>query len=471
MKKIKDSILQNTLFFQFIGLSALYFFHLGHILFPFYKVLAIFILIQMFPRQRIELVTVFSVLSFIAYSNSYETVKYGDIIHLYANNLKIVEKIISISLLFLIFYLLKKIILFIHHRAKISSLSLSLVFIPAASALLYFAIRQLEIDSSFFSHFFLPTMLAKSIWFFLIYVKLDERAVAFKQKIFSLLQTFPPFSIQRYEAREFLDLNRYIVKNAGEALDQAKYGLFMLLRGISVVVAFEFLGGLIMKFYVNQFQLSGYENRTFEFFFLELPKNFPTISTSFLWLLVIYSCIEFLSITYYGYFGIFLGIARLAGFKFTETTNKPWLATSFGDFCWRFMYYYSFILLNYFYYPLLGVFSRWGFSQRIRKYLALFTAVYVGGLYFHLMNDFYHLLYNSFFKVSWFYIKNFSPLFLVWAFCICIGEKFKLKHSPGFLFFTFNILLYSIISSLRLVYKFESASAVIDFYMKLLGMS
>lgn len=83
-----------------------------------------------------------------------------------------------------------------------------------------------------------------------------------------------------------------------------------------------------------------------------------------------------------------IGILRLLGFNVFRNTYKPLLAESVVEFWNRYFYYFKELLSTFFFLP---VFAKTGNVLRhhlhLRIFLAVFTAAFVGNLYYHLLQE------------------------------------------------------------------------------------
>ncbi len=80
---------------------------------------------------------------------------------------------------------------------------------------------------------------------------------------------------------------------------------------------------------------------------------------------------------------IVVGCLRLLGFNVFRNTYKPFLSESILEFWNRFNHYFKELMVEFFFYP---VFLRatWA-GPRLRLFLAVFAAAFVGNMYFHIL--------------------------------------------------------------------------------------
>ena len=351
---------------------------------------------------------------------------------------------------------------------KWSSTFLGILAIPLVGTALYEGIQFFDLP---INHFLAPVLIAKSVWFFILYLKYNEKKQSIKDQILNLTHLIPPLFFQRYEARENYSLKYYQSQNASESAQQASIGFWFILRGVITVIGFEYIGQIFVQWLCKSIMIDGYSFPYFNDFFLNLNTLYLKLSLPQLWLVLIFSCVDFLFTSYYGYYSLFIGVCRLFGLKINSPTNRPWNAQSFGDFCWRFMYFYSFILMNNFYIPFLNLFSKLKLNPNTRKNICLFLTISIGGFYFHFINDFYFVYDKGFIKTLIYYFKNYMPLFSLWGFVIVFDSLFKYKIKYRFIAFPTYILMYTLISNFRILFKFNSIGDFLDMYARLFNLN
>jgi hypothetical protein len=82
-----------------------------------------------------------------------------------------------------------------------------------------------------------------------------------------------------------------------------------------------------------------------------------------------------------------VAVLRLFGFNVFRNTYKPLLAESVHEFWNRYYYYFKELLVNFFFMPVFmqcngAFFQKW---QRLRLFVAIFAAAFVGNMYYHLL--------------------------------------------------------------------------------------
>ncbi len=87
-----------------------------------------------------------------------------------------------------------------------------------------------------------------------------------------------------------------------------------------------------------------------------------------------------------------IALLRLAGFNVFRNTYRPLLAESIVDFWARLSYYFKEICVDFFFYP---VFLRSSWARpELRLFLAIFSAAFIGNLY-------WHVLYGAVWLITW----------------------------------------------------------------------
>lgn len=114
---------------------------------------------------------------------------------------------------------------------------------------------------------------------------------------------------------------------------------------------------------------------------------------------------------------IVIGSLRLLGYNVFRNTYKPLLAESIVEFWNRFYYYFKELLVEFFFYPAFFR-STWA-SPRLRMFLAVFAAAFVGNLYYHMLPVLTNLprLYTDGFAAFW---ANWAPRF-IYSFLLACG--------------------------------------------------
>lgn len=111
---------------------------------------------------------------------------------------------------------------------------------------------------------------------------------------------------------------------------------------------------------------------------------------------------------------VIIGCLRLLGFNVFRNTYKPLLAQSIVEFWNRFFYYFKELLVEFFFYP---AFFRCGWAgPRLRLWLAIFAAAFLGNIYFHLLRESDVLLEGDLSKILTFWYPR-----VVYCFLLALG--------------------------------------------------
>lgn len=83
--------------------------------------------------------------------------------------------------------------------------------------------------------------------------------------------------------------------------------------------------------------------------------------------------------------GIFVAIARMAGFRLLRNTYRPLEARTLAEFWNRYLFYFKELLVDFFFYPtFLTCFRK---HKRLRLFFATFMAACIGNMIFHFIRD------------------------------------------------------------------------------------
>ncbi len=313
-----------------------------------------------------------------------------------------------------------------------------------------------KISYAYFSNYNFSLSLVLLTW----NIILASEAPIFNIK--SLIYIFQPFTISSSLPRENISYLKYITRD--KDLKNILNAGFLIIRGILVILIFKNLDGLIAA----KFGSSTFENQNNSIYkvYSDVFLNYSKFDRSTLALIIFYDGISFLFGTYYGFLSLSIGVLRLLGLNFATSTNKPWEAKSFNEFCSRFMYYYSFLINKYFYYFFIKKLKNLTYSKK----LSIFLSVSFGGIIFHILRDWNYFLKseNSFMLNLIFYFKNVSLYFFVWGlFCTL---KFKLIESANkYIRFLLYIILYVCIFSLRKIIYFPDIKSFSKLYIYILN--
>ncbi len=355
------------------------------------RVLPILALILFFPKRRIPLLIGGSLIYAIFYSSyfvsprlhskfRYDLAFSPDSFWLHTG-----MNVLRIICLFAVYFVLKKLFQWLQRRFHIPY-----QFSVLTAGLVGFALipRNFDIASQYFTWigFFalLLIFFLKSIWFFGLYVSTRQGS-----EIRNLLYSIIPFWNGYNVSRERLDLSSYTPKTQQEELESLRSGLFLVLRALLAVYVLWAVNYCYFHYYLDQvypfvntgkWRLFGYEGYIFHMIFPKMSL-FDKILFVFVW------GNNLIFGLFYVFGDIFIGLARSCGFMLTEATQKPWLAKSFSDFMFRLMYYYSLIIIAFFYYPISRTLGKWVSSQTVKVGFSAFIAVFIGGLYVRSVRD------------------------------------------------------------------------------------
>ena len=82
---------------------------------------------------------------------------------------------------------------------------------------------------------------------------------------------------------------------------------------------------------------------------------------------------------------VIVGCLRLLGFNVFRNTYKPLLAESIIEYWGRFSHYFKELCVDFFFYP---AFMRCAWAgPRLRLFIAIFAAAFVGNMYFHILEE------------------------------------------------------------------------------------
>jgi hypothetical protein len=81
-----------------------------------------------------------------------------------------------------------------------------------------------------------------------------------------------------------------------------------------------------------------------------------------------------------------IACCRMAGFAALRNTYRPLESRTIADFWNRYYYYFKELLVDVFYYPAFVRYFK--NTPRLRRYFAVFAAVFFGNMYYHFFRDF-----------------------------------------------------------------------------------
>lgn len=116
------------------------------------------------------------------------------------------------------------------------------------------------------------------------------------------------------------------------------------------------------------------------------PRSF---SLAVAWLSMILELVD-TTATFASWGHMVIGALRLFGFQVFRNTYKPLLAKSLVDFWNRFYYYFKELLVEFFFFPTYV--STPKLRPRLRIFLAIMSAAFLGNIYYHVLLDLDHLV-------------------------------------------------------------------------------
>lgn len=449
--------------FEFLALLAIYIFSLTDPYFPFWIILGSVIAATLLKKWVSEIIIAGSTLAILLQHYFGVAVKYDSATSIVTSYSSIQLKVLSFIAFLTICYLIKR----IFSKLKSSyATSVFLFLIPLLSVLLYKA----------FNFMLLANLLAVNIWNFFIYYRSVEPLENnnWQIKLKTLLSSIPPVWTRATETRELLDYNLYSSRSADELMNCIQSGCWMIFRGIVTIVILKEIDSAALFYYSELMELSATRFTSLHRIIPLIFSNYESVPAYHLWILIYFSGIKFLFESYYGFLSVSVGIARLLGLNLTSSTNRPWNASNFPDFCGRFMYYYAFILSNYFYLPLQKSLGRMNISTKTRRRVCLFAAITFGGMYFHILKNFSEHLSRDSFLIS---ISSYSlpALYYFSAFAFfCSFIVFERRNSKLRLikagYFLFYLGLYSILFSGQFLSPVIGKGHLMGFFLRLFGI-
>jgi hypothetical protein len=168
--------------------------------------------------------------------------------------------------------------------------------------------------------------------------------------------------------------------------------------------------------------------------------------------LVLINCFFFICTFCYACDSIVSSV-RLCGIYLPRYVCRPYLAKTFNEFFRRLLFYYSELIVHFFYYPAWGALRSLRDRRKLRSQLALFYAVCIGGWILHIQSAANELVLVGSRDALAYYLSWWPYFFLMGAVC-CISASHILDNrvfskAPGFvriglIFSTYAILLVMI---------------------------
>lgn len=321
--------------------------------------------------------------------------------------------IVIITVLFCVFY-----IRLIFVSAFLRKLPLGFLF--AFYVLIFSATMELPLTPTqkFWAWGFL-LVFGKFFWF-LAFAANDAKTKQHKLKLKGVLSFFPFWSDQAIPIPGGANfLNRCEAKTPAQLR-------FSQIRGLKLLY-----WSLVLKsgFYIIDAVAFG--RQSFVARLLHLPSFYlpdPTInglailtappqSTLICWAVILAKSTSFL--LYYGYYyGVFVAVARMAGFYIFRNMYRPLSATSFPNFWRRLMYYYSQLVVILFIIPFQSKFKKVS-NPHQRFFLSCFTGIFFSAICYHFVRDTYYFGFLRVTDAAYMYLSQLPYYFTV-AFCVSI---------------------------------------------------
>lgn len=459
---MKISRLFPLYFLELLALIALFLFNLTDQYFPFWFILGGFVAVTVFKKWVNEIVIVLSAGALISQNYFGVAVKYDSAVSVVTSAVSIELRIYSLIVFLGICLLIKQTF------KKLNSGYTTFIF------LILFPVLSI-VSYRLFDRMLLASLFALNIWNFFIYYRFMDSTErqSWVAKLKSLLSSLPPLWTRATETRELLSYDLYKDRSEEDHKKCVQSGCLMILRGLVIIVVLKRIDLWGLNYYS---ELVGLNPAKFTSLHRIIPiifSKYNEVPTYHIWVLIYYAGTKFLFESYYGFLSVSIGVARLLGLNLTSSTNKPWEAGSFPDFCGRFMYYYGFILSNYFYLPLQKSLGWTGMSNQVRRRICLFLAITVGGVYFHIVKNFSEHLSRESLLAS---LGNYSApailYFSTFAF-FCSFIVFERKNAGGIFirsaYFLFYLGLYSFLFSSQFLGQLITNKSITPFLLNLFG--
>ena len=153
---------------------------------------------------------------------------------------------------------------------------------------------------------------------------------------------------------------------------------------------------------------------------------------------------------------LIVGAIRLCGVPIFRGIYRPFLAKNLTDFYYRFYFFYSRLFFDLVYFPIFYR-LRWIKNATFRPLLALFTAIFVGGLLFHFVKN-YGLVFKTNYLEALNWQWQFYPYFLLVASSCCLSSYLQLKSIAlpipqplRIFFYFFLIFIGQLINAVRVM--------------------
>jgi hypothetical protein len=170
-----------------------------------------------------------------------------------------------------------------------------------------------------------------------------------------------------------------------------------------------------------------------------------------------------------------ISVIRLAGIYTPRFICRPYLATTFNEYYRRVQFYYSEIIIHFFYYPAWGAIRGLREHRMLRSCLALFYAVALGGWLIHIQSgalDFLSIGPGIAFHLylSW------LPYFIGVGTVCCISatgyfSKGYFEKIPRFAKFTLIYWMHSVLLAMINSHCLDTWASRVTFFRSLFGVS
>ncbi len=166
--------------------------------------------------------------------------------------------------------------------------------------------------------------------------------------------------------------------------------------------------------------------------------------------------------------GLLVAFLRLLGFQINRNFYKPYNANTFSNFLHRIYFYYSSILIHFFYLPIFFYLSEFKVRSKYKIFFSTFLAISLGGLIMSYFRN--NISFIDLGAVNWFYMTLLKMPYLVSIATLAAVSnivdlsKFRLNQHLKIGVFYF---LYCIAFSLQGYFVTDSFGDIFRFFLKL----
>ncbi len=196
------------------------------------------------------------------------------------------------------------------------------------------------------------------------------------------------------------------------------------------------------------------------------------ISSLQLWLVVLVRPMIYFLFEPMGNAGLLVAFLRLLGFKINRNFYKPFAANTFSNFLHRIYFYYSSILIHFFYLPIFFYLSEvFKFRSKLKIFLSTFLTISLGGFIMSYFRN--NMLFIELGAVNWFYmtILKMPYLAIIGVFAALSNifdlNKIRLNQPVKILVFYF---IYCVAFSLQGYSLTDSFGDIFRFFLKLITL-